>query len=280
MPTRKAPNLHQHETLRVPAGWKEQDRMLIVQLERILDDIYKRFGRLAWEDLSAVLQAKLATLDNDGHVLSDELPLATSSARGAVKIGYTETGKKYAVQLDSEKMYVNVPWEDTKNSAGTKDKLHTKLYLVGAQTQAANPQTSSNRYVYIGTDDCLYSNDQKVVDASQIYFGTDKNASGFALDARIGKLLDARITAAMRGIAYIAVLSNGDWKLSSGTNASIGDFIFCNGILGWATAAIVGGTDSIVEGTNWEKVPEGAANKLQAVKADKGSSTWGDLAGQ
>ena len=43
------------------------------------------------------------------------LPLATSSARGGIKIGYTTDGsaRNYAIQLSSEKGYVNVPWTDT-----------------------------------------------------------------------------------------------------------------------------------------------------------------------
>lgn len=47
------------------------------------------------------------------------LPVATDSVRGGVKIGYSSSGKNYAVQLSSEKMYVNVPWTDTTYSAGT-----------------------------------------------------------------------------------------------------------------------------------------------------------------
>ena len=47
------------------------------------------------------------------------LPVATDSVRGGVKIGYTTSGKNYAVQLSSQKMYVNVPWTDTTYSAGT-----------------------------------------------------------------------------------------------------------------------------------------------------------------
>ena len=39
--------------------------------------------------------------------------LATSSALGLVKVGFTESGKNYPVELDSEKMFVNVPWADT-----------------------------------------------------------------------------------------------------------------------------------------------------------------------
>lgn len=47
------------------------------------------------------------------------LPVATDSVRGGVKIGYSSSGKNYAVQLSSQKMYVNVPWFDTTYSAGT-----------------------------------------------------------------------------------------------------------------------------------------------------------------
>ena len=40
------------------------------------------------------------------------LPLGSSSTRGGVKIGYSENGKNYPVELSSEKMFVNVPWTD------------------------------------------------------------------------------------------------------------------------------------------------------------------------
>ena len=39
--------------------------------------------------------------------------VATSSVLGLVKIGYTENGKNYPVELDSDQMFVNVPWTDT-----------------------------------------------------------------------------------------------------------------------------------------------------------------------
>ena len=41
------------------------------------------------------------------------LPLAANGTRGGVQVGYTQSGKNYPVQLSSEKMYVNVPWENT-----------------------------------------------------------------------------------------------------------------------------------------------------------------------
>ena len=43
-----------------------------------------------------------------------ELPQATSSALGGVKVGFAESGKNYPVELNSSgQMFVNVPWTDT-----------------------------------------------------------------------------------------------------------------------------------------------------------------------
>lgn len=44
------------------------------------------------------------------------LPLAANGTRGGIQIGYTTTGKNYAVQLDGEKAYVNVPWTNVNSS--------------------------------------------------------------------------------------------------------------------------------------------------------------------
>lgn len=41
---------------------------------------------------------------------------ATSSTLGLVKIGYTENGKNYPVELSSGKMFVNVPWTDNNTT--------------------------------------------------------------------------------------------------------------------------------------------------------------------
>lgn len=56
---------------------------------------------------------------SQGYLTS--IPAATSSTYGGIQIGYTTSGKNYAVQLDNGKAYVNVPWTDTDTtySAGT-----------------------------------------------------------------------------------------------------------------------------------------------------------------
>ena len=51
---------------------------------------------------------------------------------------------------------------DTKNTAGSTDSS-SKLYLIGATSQAANPQTYSHDTAYVDTDGCLYSNNSKTL---------------------------------------------------------------------------------------------------------------------
>lgn len=63
------------------------------------------------------------------------LPLASSTVRGGIKIGYTESGKNYPVELSSEKAYVNVPWEDNNDNTTYSISIPsstTKLRLTGA----------------------------------------------------------------------------------------------------------------------------------------------------
>ena len=35
-----------HEPLRVPEGWKGQERAFVIQLERLMDDVYNRLGKI------------------------------------------------------------------------------------------------------------------------------------------------------------------------------------------------------------------------------------------
>lgn len=54
---------------------------------------------------------------SQGYLTS--IPAATSSAYGGIQIGYTTSGRNYAVQLSNGKAYVNVPWTDTLPTASS-----------------------------------------------------------------------------------------------------------------------------------------------------------------
>lgn len=61
------------------------------------------------------------------------------------------------------------PGSDTVNTAGATDLINTKLFLIGAESQTESPQTYSNRYVYVGADNCLYSDGKKVSTADHTH---------------------------------------------------------------------------------------------------------------
>lgn len=71
------------------------------------DTIYiRRYNGTSWSSWTEV---------GTGGITS--IPQASSSALGGIKIGYSDNGKNYAVELDSSgKAYVNVPWTDTNTT--------------------------------------------------------------------------------------------------------------------------------------------------------------------
>lgn len=65
------------------------------------------------------------------------------------------------------------PGSDTVNTAGATNLINKKLFLIGAESQTTSPQTYSNQYVYIGTDNCLYSLGKKVLTGHQAIYNLD-----------------------------------------------------------------------------------------------------------
>lgn len=65
------------------------------------------------------------------------------------------------------------PGSDTVNTAGATNLIDKKLFLIGAESQTTSPPTYSNQYVYIGTDNCLYSLGKKVLTEHQAIYNLD-----------------------------------------------------------------------------------------------------------
>lgn len=106
------------------------------------------------------------------------------------QLGFSDNGKIYYRNLDTA-LDTTTSWEqiafisdistnDTKNTAGTTNST-SKLYLAGATSQAANPQTYSYQYTYVNNG--LLSSTQLGLNAS----GTEKahmewNATDSSID--------------------------------------------------------------------------------------------------
>ena len=117
------------------------------------------------------------------------LPTATSSVLGGVKVGSNITNSSGTISLSKSNVTSALGYTpptantDTKNTAGSTD-TSSKIFLVGATSQAANPQTYSQDTAYVGTDGCLYSGGTKtsVVGHTHNYAGSS-SAGGAATSA-------------------------------------------------------------------------------------------------
>lgn len=110
-----------HEPLRVPEGWNGQSRALVVQLEHVLDDIYRRFGRLRMEDLSEELRALLTGYGNNIEALQD----AVDEAEGDIDDLEEAVG---AAEEDIDALENSV--------SGVTNELHALYGLTVAQLKA------------------------------------------------------------------------------------------------------------------------------------------------
>lgn len=89
--------------------------------------------------------------------------LGTDRASKAPIVSITRSGTTFTVtRMDGTTTTFTQQDNDTKNTAGSTD-TSSRIFLIGATSQATNPQTYSHDTAYVGTDGCLYSNSQKVL---------------------------------------------------------------------------------------------------------------------
>lgn len=157
------------------------------------------------------------------------LPQATSGALGGIKIGYSASGKNYAVVLDNGKAYVNVPWTDhyawsditnkpltlTKNttgfsiSGGTTSKTLTvsESYTLGAACAKGVTDNSSATAVT--------SSDTNLITGRTLYYAGYVKSSGVTSVATGTGLTGGTIT----GTGTISINSTYQTYISHGESA-------------------------------------------------------------
>ena len=127
------------------------------------------------------------------------LPAGSSSTRGGFKIGFSESGKNYPVEVSSEKMYVNVPWTDTNTDTNTTYSAGTGLSLSGTTfsiTDTISSSASNNTIVKRHSSGYIFAN----------YFNTTPNTVS-------------------SGITQICVETGNDGYIRHGTAAAVRSFI-------------------------------------------------------
>ena len=112
---------------------------------------------------------------------------ATSSTLGLVKIGFTESGKNYPVELSNGQMYVNVPWTDTDtNTQLTTEEVEDIVgqMLVGTESGINVVYQDSDGTIdfSVGGGVGLTAESNGLKMTKPIEIGTSTPASGFEIE--------------------------------------------------------------------------------------------------
>ena len=160
-----------------------------------------------------------------------------TSGRVVVTDG-TDGGVKSSAYTIAKSVPSNADFNDTKNTAGSTD-TSSKIFLIGATSQAANPQTYSQDTAYVGTDGCLYSGGTKVLTAHQDISGK-VNKSGDTMSGALTVEASNSYSSYNEGIrinagarTYATLLMGGTNGTTSGTN----DGAFWIGVYNTGTTA-------------------------------------------
>ena len=127
---------------------------------------------------------------------------ATSTALGLVKVGYTESGRNYPVELDADdKMFVNVPWTDTNTTYSQATSSTLGLIKIGYTESGKNYpielNTSGQAYVNVTWEDTTYS----------VFTGATTTAAGTS----------GLVPAPTSGQSTRYLCSTGEWSIPTGT---------------------------------------------------------------
>ena len=132
---------------------------------------------------------------------------ATSSAAGTAGLVPAPASGKQTQFLRGDGTWQTPT--NTKNTAGSTDSS-AKLFLIGATSQAASPQTYSHDTAYVGTDGCLYSGGTKVLTAHQDISGkVDKSVGQAAGDIMYFSAKSAPVRLAIGTAGQVLKVVNG-----------------------------------------------------------------------
>ena len=230
------------------------------------------------------------------------IPTATAGSIGGIKIGFTESGKNYPVELSSGgQAFVNVPWTDTNttyNNATTSTaglmSAADKTKLEGIATEAnkyVHPTTSGNKHIPAGG-----SSGQILRWASDgtAQWGNDNNTTYSVATSSSNGLMSSTDKAKLDGIASGANKTTVDSTLSSSSTNPVQNKVINSALAGKAntshthTASQVTGLASVATSGSYNDLsnkpaipsaytlPTATSSRLGGVKVGAGLSVAGD----
>ena len=183
----------------------------------------------------------------------------------------TVTGHTVDKDVPSDAVFTD---NDTKNTAGSTD-TSSKIFLIGATSQAANPQTYSQDTAYVGTNGHVYSNSKQVVNLSDSQALTNKTYNGYTLGAACAKGVDTSVTSGSAnlvtsGAVYTAIDNLPEpmvFKGSLGTGGTI-TALPVNG------TATIGDTYKVITAGTYASTAAKVGDTFICVTKTSSANTW------
>ena len=206
-----------HEPLRVPQGWKQQERAFVVQLEEILDDIYRRFGRLRVKDLGDDLKKIVEDVDGLSYaqytIDVDRIETEVGQKVDQSTLANYSTTSQTATQIST---YVQSSLSNYSTTSQTATQIQTKINN-SLQDYSTTAQTATQIQTKINSSLQDYSTTSQTATQIATYVGNNAygKVSGITINANGIDLT---------GSKYIK-LASGNIELSSGS-VKIGDWTF------------------------------------------------------
>lgn len=208
----KYSTIQQHQPLRVPSDWDKQERMLIVQLDEIFDDIYRRFGRI-----------KLSDLSKDFREDVEEMQEGVANAATKTELTTTESEiKAYAAQYTDGKLTAYSTTTQTASAISTAISNSLKDYSTTTQTASAISTYVSNALSsYSTTSQTASAISTYVTNALSSYSTTSQTAS--AISTYVSSALSSYSTTTQTASQISTAISNSlrDYSTTSQTATAI-----------------------------------------------------------
>lgn len=247
----KYSTIQQHQPLRVPDGWNPKERALILQLEEIFDDLYRRFNRLDLKDLSPKLRKTIVesvekielTISKDEN---GDMSIQTSKV--VINPGGIHLSSDGTFTVESEKFSINEDGEMTA-TGGT----------IGGWTIGEGKLYSGEgvNHVRLSTEDAVYA----------IWAGAEdpENDGAPFRVAKDGTVYLTKLFAVdENNVATPVNLSNNAWKLNAAvktleqdTDGTVKIELYNGTAVNFKTASSVFLSTHDVGGYSWGLIGEG-----------------------
>lgn len=176
----------------------------------------------------SVATTEFVTSAISNHIYT--LPVATNNSLGGIEIGYSENGKNYAVQLDENKAYVNVPWTDTIPNLSSANDIDNYNLLLTADNGSYlnNTYTKSNLLYNASSSTLITSGFQASSAAISELTASSLQVSGYTTFSHIPLSVTPNDNSNGIEVATTAFVKNivSTFSNSIGKNLTIGSYVY------------------------------------------------------